>query len=340
MTILSSQSVQDVFQSFDQGSEILQSALRSSYLDAVIENADNLLNHGEVHVEDGVPDAATVDKLKAVYQKIDLSGLSAETARQIMQLSFIKVMRLDHIQAIHQMTPDTMGMLAAFLIERLTKPQSNLVMLDPAVGTANLLTTVMNHLSADQQVTVHGYGVDNDDDLLAFASASAELQKLPVDLYHQDAVQGMAVPEADIVVSDLPVGYYPLDDKTQNYKTRAKHGHSYAHHLLIEQSVNYLRPGGFGVFLVPSSMFNTKETPAFVKWLQSVAHMQGLIGLPKEMFADARSQKSLLLLQRQGGGSKQAGQVLLGTFPSIKKRQEFAAFLRSVDKWAADNLVN
>lgn len=340
MTKLSNQSVQDIFESFDQGTEILQSALRSSYLDAVLENVDNLLDHGQVHVENGVPKQSDVDKLKAIYQKIDLNTMTSETARQIMQLSFLKVMRLDHIQAIHQMTPDTMGMLAAFLIERVVKPQENLVLLDPAVGTANLLTTVMNRLTADKHVTVQGYGVDNDEDLLTFASASAELQKLPVQLYHQDSVQGMAVPEADLVVSDLPVGYYPLDDKTQNYKTRAKHGHSYAHHLLIEQSVNYLRPGGFGVFLVPASMFSTKETPAFVKWLQSVAHMQGLIGLPKEMFADPRSQKSLLILQRQGGGSKQAGQVLLGTFPSIKKRKEFAAFLRSVDQWAADNLNN
>lgn len=340
MTKLSSQSVQEIFEDFDQGSEILQSSLRSSYLDAVLENVDNLLDHGHVHVEDGVPDSETVKKLTALYQKIDVQHLSSETARQLMQLSFLKVMRLDHIQAIHQMTPDTMGMLAAFLIERLTQAQSHVVLLDPAVGTANLLTTVMNRLTTDKHVDVQGYGVDNDPDLLAFASASATLQKLSVEFYHQDAVQGMAVPEADLVVSDLPVGYYPLDDKTQNYKTRAKHGHSYAHHLLIEQSINYLRPGGFGVFLVPATMFNTKETPAFVKWLQSVAHMQGLIALPKELFADPRSQKSLLILQRQGGGSKQVGQVLLGTFPSIKKRQEFAAFLRSIDKWAADNLVN
>ncbi len=79
-------------------------------------------------------------------------------------------------------------------------------------------------------------------------------------MYHQDAVTALDIPQCDLAISDLPIGYYPLDENAKNYQTRAKEGHSYVHHLLIEQSMNYLKPGAFGVFLVPSSLFQTKES--------------------------------------------------------------------------------
>ncbi len=94
--------------------------------------------------------------------------------------------------------------------------------------------------------------------MLEVASVSTELQHLNVKLYHQDAVTALDIPQCDLAISDLPIGYYPLDENAKNYQTRAKEGHSYVHHLLIEQSMNYLKPGAFGVFLVPSSLFQTQ----------------------------------------------------------------------------------
>ena len=76
-----------------------------------------------------------------------------------------------------------------------------------------------------------------------------------------------------------------------------------------------------------------------VEWIQSVAYMQGLINLPEELFANSTVAKSLLLLQRQGGTSHQAGKVLLGSFPSVKNRPEFIAFIREIDNWVAQYLA-
>lgn len=102
--------------------------------------------------------------------------------------------------------------------------------------------------------------------------------------------------------------------------------------------MNYLKPGAFGVFLVPSSLFQTKESQSFVKWIQSVAYLQGLINLPAELFANPNAQKSILLLQRQGGDSKQAAKVLLGEFPSFKDKAKFASFMDDISKWVTTNL--
>lgn len=316
----------------------MQAALRSSYLDAMLENIENLINN-EVQVEDGVPDSATVKKLTEIYRQLNITDADPETLRQLVQLSFLKVIRKDAIQANHQMTPDTIGFMMAFLIEKVTKINRPYTIFDPAVGTANLLTTVINQLQRASKEPIHGYGIDNDSAMLEVASASVALQKLDVELYHQDAINALDIPQCDLAVADLPIGYYPLDQNTENYQTRAKEGHSYVHHLLIEQSMNYLRPGGFGVFLVPSNLFQTKESQSFVKWIQSVAYLQGLVNLPAELFANPAAQKAILLLQRQGGDSKQATKVLLGEFPSFKDTKEFATFVKEIDHWVATNLV-
>lgn len=337
VTNTAQQTPQELFQLFDQGTELLQAALRSPYLDAMLENAENIAD-GDIQVEDGVPDSETVAKLKDLYQQLDLKHADAETIRQIMQLSFLKVIRKDAIQANHQMTPDTIGLLMAALIERVTDFNRPYTIFDPAVGTANLLTTVINRLHKDNDQPIHGYGIDNDPAMLEVASTSIALQRLDVELYHQDAITALDIPQCDLAVSDLPIGYYPLDQNTKNYQTRAKEGHSYVHHLLIEQTMNYLRPGSFGVFLVPSNLFQTKESQSFVKWIQSVAYLQGLVNLPAELFANRSAQKAILLLQRHGGGSKQAPKVLLGEFPSFKQTDEFAKFMAEIDHWVDTNL--
>lgn len=308
-------------------------------MDAFLENAENLVDGGKVRIEDGIPDEATTKKVEAQYQKLDLEHADRETIRKLLQLSLLKVIRKDMIQANHQMTPDTIGLLMAALVERLAQHHLPKSILDLTVGTGNLLYTVMNQLQAAEDQTLQGYGIDNDDSLLAVASVSGELQKQRVQLYHQDAVQALDVPLVDLVVSDLPVGYYPLNDNTTNYKTRAQEGHSYVHHLLIEQATNYLQPGGFGIFLIPSDLFKTKETKGFVEWIQSVAYLQGLINLPHELFANPAAEKSILLLQRHGADSHQAGKVLLGTFPSFKDQVGFKRFMAEVDQWMASNLA-
>lgn len=213
---------------------LLQSALNCSYLDAMLENAENIIDDNTVRVEDGVPDKETQEKLKKIYQQLDLQNVKAEAIRQLIQLSFLKVIRKDAIQANHQMTPDTIGLLMAFLIEKVTQSTKLETIFDPAVGTANLLTTVINQLDKDEHNNIKGFGIDNDDSMLSVASVNVALQHANVDLFHQDSVSALDIPQCDLAVSDLPIGYYPLDNNTKDYQTRAKDGHSYVHHLLIE----------------------------------------------------------------------------------------------------------
>ncbi|USS89779.1 class I SAM-dependent methyltransferase [Fructilactobacillus cliffordii] len=329
-----------LFQVFDQSAQILQQALGASYLDAFIETADNMIDDNQVRVENGVPNEQQVQAITKLYQQVNYQELDATTIRKAIQMVMIKAIKVDQIQAIHQITPDTIAYTMGYLVIRLVKEQSTVKILDPAVGSANLLTAVMNQLQQEAHEKVSGIGIDNDDSLISVASISAQMQKLDLELVHQDALDELPTTPVDLVVSDLPVGYYPVDERAQNFATRSDEGHSYVHHLLIEQAVNYLVPGGFGVFLVPSGLFQSPETKGLLRWMQDHVYLQGILNLPGELFQNEAAQKAIMIVQKHGNGSQQAGQVMLGEFPSFKDPEAFQKFLAEIVEWEEQDLLN
>jgi site-specific DNA-methyltransferase (adenine-specific) len=323
-----------LYDGLEKTTNLLHQALKTSYLDAAIEAGENFTN-GAVHHEDGLPNALTTAALTAEYAKLTKQQYSAEELRQALQLLLVKAIQVDNIEPNKQVTPDAMASLATFMVTTFY-PQmpKTLQLVDPVVGTGNLLYAVMNQLQQAAKVQVSGTGIDNDETLLAFAGMSAAMQGLAVELFHQDALDTPMIRDADVVVADLPVGYYPLDERAKAFKTAAKTGHSYAHHLLIEQSLNLLAPGGLGLFYVPSTVFQSAETQGLTAWLTQAAYFQGLLNLPENFFANKSAQKSLLVLQKPGAQAKQAAQVLLGTFPDLNDRQAFGDFIAKVKAWA------
>lgn len=289
-------------------------------------------------MEDGRPDDATVKRLTALYQQAAWQQYDAETVRRAIQLAMLKAIRVDEIQANHQLTPDTIAYIMGYLVTRLERGKDELTLLDLTVGTGNLLTAVVTQLQAVVG-KIDAYGVDNDDTMLAIAQLSSNLQQMSLNLVHQDALDPLLVPASDLVVADLPIGYYPVDDNAAGYATHAKTGHSFVHHLLLEQAIHQLKPGGIGVFLVPSQLFQTAEAKGLLKWLPHNAYLQGLLNLPSELFANTNAQKAILILQKPGANAKQVKQVMLGEFPSFKDQSAFQKFVAEIVQWEEQNLM-
>ncbi|WP_227633456.1 class I SAM-dependent methyltransferase, partial [Klebsiella pneumoniae] len=80
---------------------------------------------------------------------------------------------------------------------------------------------------------VRSYGVDADDLLLKLAYVNANLQQHEIQLFHQDSLKPLFIEPVDVVVCDLPIGYYPDDENAKSFHLHAKSGHSYAHYLFI-----------------------------------------------------------------------------------------------------------
>ncbi|RHW40748.1 class I SAM-dependent methyltransferase [Neobacillus notoginsengisoli] len=321
--------VEQLFTVFNETTSILQEELSCTYLEALAETGENLF-HGSVLQEE--ISEINAKRLKKSYEKIHLSAFAKEDIRKAFQLAILKGMK-ENVQPNHQMTPDSVGMLIGYLVQKFVRhPVFRL--LDPAVGTGNLLTSVTNQ-QMDKQV--EGIGMEIDDVLIKLAYVNANLQEQSVQLFHQDSLQPIFIDPVDAVIADLPVGYYPDDERAAEYKLAAAEGHSYAHHLFIEQSINATKPGGYLFFVIPNGLFESPEAPKLRSFFKESAHIQGILQLPLSMFKSEKAAKSILILQKAGEDTRPPKEALLVNLPALSNPAGTEKILTRISQWISEN---
>lgn len=334
MLFLANTATPEIFQVLDETAIILQNALEMSYLEAVYETSENLFQH-EVLQKDELS-SEQVEKLMAQYEKIQLDDFAPEEIRKSFQLALLKGMK-HGIQMNHQMTPDSIGFILTYLVEKAMKSKEQIAVLDPAVGTANLLTTMMNQLHLNDKVAVTATGVEVDDLLISLALVSADLQGISINLLHQDGLSNLLVDPVDVVISDLPIGYYPNDARAADFELHRAEGHSFAHYLFIEQGMRYTKPGGYLFFLVPDAMFQTSDFAKLDRFVKKHGYMQGIIKLPDSLFKSEEARKSILMLQKGGENVRPPKEVLLANLSSLSDSRVTAPILAQIEDWFREN---
>lgn len=263
-----------------------------------------------------------------------VEGATQEDMRKAIQIAILKGMRQSS-QPNHQMTPDSLGLIMGYFVEQFFEKelsQGTINVLDPAVGTGNLLLTVMNLLSGKINAT----GVEVDETLIRFAGATADLVNQPLTLYRQDALNKLLVDPVDAVVCDLPVGYYPNEEVAVEYELCATEEMSYAHHLFIEQSINHLKEGGYGIFLAPANLFESEQAKQLHKYLKAHAWIQAIIQLPDGMFKNRLHEKCIVILQKKSEQLIAPKEVLLAKLPNVSNKQALALFFEKVQLWKSN----
>ncbi|MGM7720845.1 class I SAM-dependent methyltransferase [uncultured Metabacillus sp.] len=322
--------IENLFAVINETAELIAKECQMTYIEAVSETGDNLFQ-GSI-LQEGLSEI-TQKSLKRKYEAIQISALNKEEIRKAYQLAILKGLK-EAAHPNHQMTPDTIGIFLGYLVSKFVSNQKNISILDPAVGTGNLLTTIINYLSNKQ---VDSYGVEVDDLLIKLAYISANLQEHPVQFFNQDSLERLLIDPVDIVVCDLPVGYYPNDVEALRYELRADEGHSYSHHLFIEQSINHVKEDGYLFFIVPNSLFDTKEAPKLNQYLRKTAIIQGFIQLPLSLFKDEKHGKSILIVQKKGETSKPPKQAMLVELPKFSNKEAMNSIMKQIDQWFKEN---
>ncbi|MEG0285852.1 MULTISPECIES: class I SAM-dependent methyltransferase [Vagococcus] len=335
--LLSQTDVEKGFQLLLESIESLQVALDTSFFDAYIENNENLLDGKRVRVVDGVPSKEEVKKIEELYEELSVLSLNQEERRKITQLVLLKGSMKETVQANHQLTPDGIGFLFVYILEQLASKEELITLFDPAVGTGNLLYTVMTNLNLANRKT-KGFGVDVDDTLLSVAAVNKEWLELTAELHHQDSIDPLLIDPVDFALSDLPIGYYPFDEKVMDYQIAADQGHSYAHHVLMEKAMKHVKEDGFGLFLVPSNLLETEQASFLTNWLKNEVYLQAVLQLPSSLFSQKSLGKSILIVQNKGENSKQAKEVLLAELPSLKETQSVLTFINEFRAWRESNI--
>lgn len=321
--------VEELFTVFNETALMIQEELSCTYLEALAETGENIFQENVLQDE---LSELTVRRLKKSYESIHIGSYEKEDIRKSFQLAILKGMK-EIVQPNHQMTPDAVGMLMGYLVNKFVQEKS-FRLLDPAVGTGNLLTTVINQ---QHNKTVEAIGIDIDDILIKLSYVNANLQQHPVRLFNQDSLEPLFIEEANVVISDLPVGYYPNDVRAAEYEMKADKGHTYAHHLFIEQSMRHIKMGGYLFFIIPNKLFESEQAPKLHEYIKKYTNIQGVLQLPLSLFKNEHSAKSIFILQKKGEGIKPPKQVLLVNMPSLSNTTEVEKILRKIDEWYKEN---
>jgi site-specific DNA-methyltransferase (adenine-specific) len=261
-------------------------------------------------------------------QQIGLKEADKETIRKVIQFAVLKSFKGATYDK-YMVTPDMVSFYVSYLVEKLMTSKETIRLFDPVVGTANMLTAVMNQLSKP----VQAYGAEVDETMLDLSLLSADLQQHRIEFFHQDSIQPLLLDPVDVVIADLPIGYYPDDERAKDFKVQAKEGHTYAHHLLIEQSLTYLKPEGFMIAVVPNHLFNSEQAPNLHKMIQERAHVVGLLELPEDSFKAKDQQKSLFILQKKGEATKAPKEALMVKLPSFKDLKKTENIIMKMNAW-------
>ncbi|PFR82059.1 SAM-dependent methyltransferase [Bacillus cereus] len=324
-----SQTVETLFSIFDSSAVVLRKELDVTYLEALVETGDNLFEGAILQEE---LSESAIERLNREYSTFNEETYKGEEIRKAFQLAILKGMK-EGVQANHEMTPDAVGMFMSYLFHKFMQGQNEITVLDPAIGTGNLMTTVFN--SAKEGLTMSGFGVEVDEVLIKLALVNANLQKHAIEFFHQDGLAPLYIDPVDAVVSDLPVGYYPNEIGASEYKLKADEGMSYAHHLFIEQSVKHTKEGGYLFFLVPNFIFESDQAPKLHAFIKKTCFIQGLLQLPVSMFKNEKNAKSIFVLQKKGANVTMPKQALLVELPKFSNMKAMEDIMDQLNTWFA-----
>ena len=303
-----------------ENTQTIQNDLQTNFYDALVEQNAIYL--------DGQTELTLV---KENNQRLKDLNLSKEEWRRSFQYLLMKAAQTEPLQANHQFTPDGIGFLLVFLVDQLAS-SDQVDVLEIGSGTGNLAQTLMNNC----QRSLDYLGLEIDDLLIDLAASMAEVMKADVNFAQGDAVRPQVLKESDVIISDLPVGYYPDDAIASRYQVASPQGHTYAHHLLIEQSLKYLKPGGVAIFLAPNDLLTSEQSPLLKKWMQDHAQVLAMVTLPENLFRSANLAKTIFVLRKQ---EEAVIQPFVYPLTDLQNQEDVMKFRESFQNWNKESEI-
>lgn len=303
-----------------ENTQTIQNDLQTNFYDALVEQNAIYL--------DGQTELTLV---KENNQRLKDLNLNKEEWRRSFQYLLMKAAQTEPLQANHQFTPDGIGFLLVFLVDQLAS-SDQVDVLEMGSGTGNLAQTLMNNC----QRSLDYLGLEIDDLLIDLAASMAEVMKADVNFAQGDAIRPQVLKESDVIISDLPVGYYPDDAIASRYQVASPQGHTYAHHLLIEQSLKYLKPGGVAIFLAPNDLLTSEQSPLLKKWMQDHAQVLAMVTLPENLFRSANLAKTIIVFRKQ---EEAVVQPFVYPLTDLQDQEDLMKFRESFQNWNKESEI-
>ncbi len=296
----------------DESNNILYEALHKNYFELIELTVQNILASDVVCDVD----EETTKKLNEVYDKIADVNFTVEDVRKAMQaiiLKGFKEMRIPNGNT----TPDTLGILIAYLITKLTT-KKEITLLDPLCGTGNLLHTIVNHLDK----TCINFACDHDLWMTKLTSMVSNLLSINVEVFLQDTLN-LNKKDLDFIVFDMP------------NQTKEDSKPYFPYQAILHYS-KMLKEEGAMIGILGNDFFDYDKNQEFKKELLKDCSIIGLIELPDNLFVS--KPKIILVIQKKVIEDKK--NCFMVKLPSFTEVKEFNASLQEIEAWFEKNNKN
>jgi len=251
-----------------------------------------------------------------------------ETIRKVYQFLLLKALK-ELNNPSYDITPEVITMYISHLIECIYGDKK-VSITDLASGSGSLLINIAALVKGEKEIT----SVDVDSNYVRLQQNIFNLLETNVEIINQDALKPLNIKKQDIVISDVPFGYYADEDNSLNYKLCSTDGYSLNALLFIEQAANYLDENGVGILVIPKKVLELEDN--FKKYLEEDINLNAVITLPDEMFKNASQQKAIILITKKGQ-NRLPNQVFLAQIPSFQNKASYAKFIEEFNDWLENN---
>ena len=251
-----------------------------------------------------------------------------ETIRKVYQFLLLKALK-ELNNPSYDITPEVITMYISHLIECIYGDKK-VSITDLASGSGSLLINIAALVKGEKEIT----SVDVDSNYVRLQQNIFNLLETNVEIINQDALKPLNIKKQDIVISDVPFGYYADEDNSLNYKLCSTDGYSLNALLFIEQAANYLDENGVGILVIPKKVLELEDN--FKRYLEEDINLNAVITLPDEMFKNVSQQKAIILITKKGQ-TRLPNQVFLAQIPSFQNKASYAKFIEEFNEWLENN---
>ncbi|MBF0713753.1 class I SAM-dependent methyltransferase [Gemella sp. GH3] len=255
-----------------------------------------------------IVDNYTKEEIKKVYQFLVLKAL-----QELKDINY-------------NITPEIIGVYISNIVDIIFENKEDISVLDLASGSGNILISLSEQISKKSKFT----SVDVDYNYAKLQQNIFNLLEKEINIINQDALKDINVAKQDVVISDIPYGYYADEENSLNYKLCSQEGYSLNALLFLEQATSYIKDNGVAVLVMPKEIMNIDEQ--IKKFLEKDINLNAFIMLPENMFKNKDNQKVIVLATKKNQ-SILPKQVFLAEIPSYQNKSAYLNFLDEIKKW-------
>lgn len=299
--MINQENIEALYDCFNESAILLYKTYKTPYLEAIVKTCENIMANS---IEDSFADKRA--ELKTIIEKISDIEFNKEEIRKAFQYACLRGFKHGNISN-EMITPETIGVFVNYLISKLYI-KTKLNILDPLVGTGNLITYIANNITQ----TANIFGVDFDSNSYKLSTALFDMLGYGEHVYFQDTVTFKCQP-MDLIVSDFS-GVSEED----------------VYNIIGHLSENIIG-GGFLIGIFDGETVKDEVLVKHAQGLNNLWKLFGFIKLPENILK--KSEKVIVIFQRDGLDVIQPKKFLLVDLPDFNEHEDFKKVINSVNIW-------